>query len=252
MHSIFMVGTAGSGKSYISASLKEWLERKGVDVAVLNLDPGAYVLPYEPDVDVRDYVNIEELMEKFQLGPNGALVVASDLIADQIERINDEVAEVNPDYLLVDTPGQMELFAFRASGPAIAQNLEAERKAVLYLFDAPYCARPFNYVSNLFLAVAVYVQFQLPQINVLSKMDLLPREKLLEILKWSTVAQSLEAEINREGSDSIYLLTKDIFKSIARLRMDFSLIACSAKTLDNFVDLHAAIQRILERGEDSS
>jgi len=115
----FIIGTAGSGKSLFTAALSEWLKMSKQDVAVVNLDPGVLKLPYSPDVDVRNYVDVGDLMEKYSLGPNGALILAADLIADQVEKITRDIQEINADMVLVDTPGQMELFVFRASGSYI-------------------------------------------------------------------------------------------------------------------------------------
>jgi hypothetical protein len=42
-----------------------------ISVITVNLDPGVQKLPYNPHVDVRDYVTLEEVMEKHKLGPNG-------------------------------------------------------------------------------------------------------------------------------------------------------------------------------------
>ena len=251
MYAIFIVGTAGSGKSMLTAALLEWFSRKGENVATLNLDPGVLNLPYEPDIDVRNYVSVDELMEKYRLGPNGALLLASDIIVDQIEQVNREIEEVNPAYLIIDTPGQMELFAFRVSGPLIAKEIKADGKIVLYLFDAPFCLNPFNYASNIFLSAAVFLRFTLPQLNVLSKADLLPTEKVKEILEWASSPGSLKSALEKYVVESnVYLLSKDIFDAVARLRLDFSLIACSAKTCSNFTGLHASILRVLTRGEE--
>lgn len=251
MYAIFIVGTAGSGKSMLTAALLEWFSRKGENAAALNLDPGVLNLPYEPDIDVRNYVSVDELMEKYRLGPNGALLLASDIIVDQIEQVNREIEEVNPAYLIIDTPGQMELFAFRVSGPLIAKEIKADGKIVLYLFDAPFCLNPFNYASNIFLSAAVFLRFTLPQLNVLSKVDLLPTEKVKEILEWASSPGSLKSALEKYVVESnVYLLSKDIFDAVARLRLDFSLIACSAKTYSNFTGLHASILRVLTRGEE--
>jgi CO dehydrogenase nickel-insertion accessory protein CooC1 len=56
----FIIGTAGSGKSLFTAAFAEWLKMSKQDVAVVNLDPGALKLPYQPDVDVRNYVEVGE------------------------------------------------------------------------------------------------------------------------------------------------------------------------------------------------
>ncbi len=75
---VFIIGTAGSGKSLLTASLNEWLKVGKQKTATVNLDPGVLTLPYVPDIDVRNYINVNELMEKYGLGPNGALLMAAD------------------------------------------------------------------------------------------------------------------------------------------------------------------------------
>src|SRR3970040_1690137 len=128
MKTIFIVGTAGVGKSLLTSRIFDNYTRNGAFVGILNLDPGVENLPYTCDVDVRDYVDIVSIMKQYDLGPNGALIMANDLIASKIDVLQDEVSKVNPDYLIVDTPGQIELFAFRTRGPFLVQNLDAEEK----------------------------------------------------------------------------------------------------------------------------
>ena len=140
----FIIGTAGSGKSLLTAAFSEWLKISKQDVAVVNLDPGALTLPYSPYLDVRNYVDVRGLMEEYGLGPNGALIMAADLIADKIEEISKEIEDSKSDIVLVDTSGQMELFAFRASGPYIASELTKEPKAIVYLFDAVFQSTPLT------------------------------------------------------------------------------------------------------------
>jgi len=38
---------------------------------VVNLDPANYTLPYPAAIDIKDLIGMEEVMETFQLGPNG-------------------------------------------------------------------------------------------------------------------------------------------------------------------------------------
>ena len=113
MKVIFVTGTAGAGKSLLTSKIKEYYAKNSAFAATLNLDPGVGKLPYSPDVDVRDYVDLNSLMEQYELGSNGSLIMANDLIATKIDEVQTEVDTINPDYLLVDTPGQVELFAYR-------------------------------------------------------------------------------------------------------------------------------------------
>ena len=133
----------------------QWYRDNNVYPLALNLDPGAVGLPYEPDVDVRDYIDIATLMESYGLGPNGSLVMASDMIATKMDEIQKEVDGLNPDYVIVDTPGQIELFAFRASGPYFVSNLHADSKTTIFAFDGMLVSSPINYVSISLLASSV-------------------------------------------------------------------------------------------------
>jgi len=246
---VFMIGTAGSGKSMLTAAFSKWLKMSKQNVAVVNLDPGVLTLPYSPDVDVRDYVNVEDLMEKYRLGPNGALIMAADLIADEIEQISKEIEELRSDIVLVDTSGQMELFAFRASGPYIASELTKEPKTLVYLFDAVFSVNPLNYVSNLFLSTAVYNRFFLPQVYLLSKCDLLPKEEVDRIVDWSADPKALETAIEQKLEGTKRLLSRSVMRAIYQLGLKFLLTPISAKTNEGMINFNTSIERILAEGE---
>jgi len=245
----FIIGTAGSGKSLLTAAFSDWLKLAKQNVIAVNLDPGVLTLPYTPDIDIRDYIKIEQLMEQYELGPNGALIMAADLIAEETERLGEEIATFNPDIALIDTPGQMELFAFRASGPYIANELTKEPKALIYLFDSVFSSNPLNYVSNVFLSAAVYNRFFTPQVHVLSKSDLLPPEDINRIVDWSANPTALEAAIEEKLTGTGRLLSRDVIHAVYRLGLKFLLIPVSAKTNEGFINLNATLERILASGE---
>ena len=249
MFTVFIIGTAGSGKSLLTASFADWLKMEAQNVIVMSLDPGALTLPYTPDVNVRDHIRVEEIMERYGLGPNGALVMAADLIADEAQRLGEEIADLKPDIAIVDTPGQMELFAFRASGPYIASELTKEPKAIVYLFDSVFSLNPLNYVSNMFLSAAVYNRFFVPQVHALSKCDLLPPEEVNRIADWSTNIEALEMAIEEKLRGTRRLLSRDMMHVIYRLGLSFLLIPVSAKTNEGLIDLNAMLERVFTGGE---
>lgn len=249
MNAVFIIGTAGSGKSRLTAAYSEWLKMSKQDVAIVNLDPGVSRLPYSPEVDVRDYVDVGNIMEEYNLGPNGALIMAADLIADDIEPISREVEELQADIVLVDTSGQMELFAFRASGPYIASELTKESKVIVYLFDSVFSVNPLNYVSNLFLSSAVHNRFLLPQVHLLSKCDLLPREEVKRIVDWSSNQRALAASIEHKLEGTKRLLSRNMMQAIYNLGLRFLLTPVSAATNEGMTNFNAALERILTQGD---
>ncbi len=249
MKSIFLTGTAGSGKSLLTSKIYEYYTRNGAFAAILNLDPGVETLPYTCDIDVRDYVDIVSIMKQYELGPNGALVMASDLIATKSDEIQREINSTNPDYLLIDTPGQIELFAYRTSGPFLVQNLNLDEKISIFLFDGALITSPINFVSIALLATSIKLRLNLPTINVLTKTDLIGG-KLKEILKWSTNLPALENAISQEADGDAYTLTTTILRSLNLGGFAQGLIPISNSTGDGMVNLETALSRAINLGEE--
>ena len=248
MKAIFVTGTAGSGKSMLTSKILEYYQKNGVFASALNLDPGVESLPYRPDVDVRDYVDIVQIMKQYDLGPNGSMIMANDLIASKIDDIQNEIHGVNPDYLIVDTPGQIELFAYRASGPFFIQNIDACEKTNIFLYDGTMIASPTNFISISLLATSIKLRLGLPTINVMTKTDLIP-DKIDQVLKWSSNPISLEEELKTLEGET-YSLATDILRTLNIGEFAGDLIPISNLTGEGMVNLQAALSRIINLGEE--
>jgi GTPase SAR1 family protein len=251
-YSVFIVGMAGSGKSALTAAYSEWLKQGDQDVMVANLDPGATSTPYTPDIDARKYVDVEKLMLDYQLGPNGALIMASDLLADRLEEIRFEVEDSNPDILLVDTPGQIELFAFREGGRFIAEQLTEDSRAIIYLMDAPFTRSPLNFVTNLYLAAAIYSRILQPQVYVISKADLVTEPEIDDIVGWTTDPEAFDLAVANLEEKNLSVITRELANAVFASGLLSEPIPVSAKENSGFVELNAAVTRILSGGEDTS
>jgi hypothetical protein len=245
---IFILGTAGSGKSELTGGFTRWMGMQGEDVMAVNLDPGAIILPYSANVDVRDYIRVEALMEEYSLGPNGGLMLAGEMMIEIIDQIASDIDDYGPEVALIDTPGQMEMFAFRDIGAKIAEEISDEGKGVIYLFDAEYCRDPLNYVMNMFLASAISSRFLLPQVSVLSKADLLGDE-LYDLEGWASDPLILEEAINTRLTGLNRLISHDMMDVIHRLGIDFKPLPISAKTNLGFNRLYSEVSRIFMGGE---
>ncbi|KPU81001.1 GTPase, partial [Nitrosopumilus sp. PRT-SC01] len=236
MKTIFISGTAGSGKSLLTSKLYDYYTKNGAFAAILNLDPGVENMPYTCDVDVRDYVDYVSIMQKYDLGPNGALIMANDLIASKIDNIQNEVNRVNPDYLIVDTPGQIELFAYRSSGPFLVENISSEEKTNIFLFDGALINTPVNFVSIALLATSIRLRLKIATVNVLTKTDLIGA-KLKDILQWTTSLSKLEDAIGKEADGDTYTLTTNILRGLNLGGFAQGLIPISNVTGDGSVNL---------------
>jgi len=237
-----ILGTAGSGKSTLVGAFSTYLEEKDESYAILNLDPGVKeeTLPYEPDINVRDHIRVEEIMEELNLGPNGALIASMDLIIQYIEDLKDEIIRLSPDVLLIDTPGQMEVFTYRRTGPlllkTIFEGIPDVRQAIIFLFDPFLCEPPTSLLSLILLSESVYWRFRLPIVHALTKIDAFPEEKIEEILKLAknpSLIFSYEQPVERVES----LLTPVILEREEVLTRE--LIPISSLTGEGIFDLYS-------------
>lgn len=248
MNLVFVIGTAGSGKSTFTAKFTRFLEYNREDVMAVNLDPGSIILPYAANVDVRAYIKVEELMEDYGLGPNGGLMLAHDMMAGIVQELSNDIEDFTPDICIVDTPGQMELFAFRNIGAQIARDLTDAEKGVLYLFDGVFCKDPLNYVMNMFLASAINTRFLLPQFQVISKTDLLQEHEVEEITQWAEDPMLLEEAIDERLTGMNRTISQDMIEVIERLGIEFAPIPISSTTNEGFNYLYAELMRVFTDG----
>ena len=253
----YIIGPAGSGKTTLVATTYNHISANNSSLRTItvNLDPGVRNLPYTPDVDIRDYIILEEVMDKYGLGPNGGLVAATDLIIESIEDIKFEISEYNdPDIVLIDTPGQMELFAFRNTGPMVVSSLGYgdAQKIVSFLFDPAVCRLPNGYISTMFLAGSVLYRFaNIPQLNVLSKSDLLEPEAIERIISWSEEYDKLVLATDKTERGLVRELDSGITEIFQRLQNFPPLMAVSSVQFTGIEDYWGAIQRTLNFDESS-
>ena len=217
-----------------------------------NLDPGVKHIPYIPDIDVRDYIILDEVMDKYGLGPNGAMILASDLMVNYLDDFKDEIDEYNAEWVLVDTAGQLELFAFRETGPLIASSLGfgSIQKAVTFLFDSHFVRRPNGFISTLLLAASVQFRFRnISQLNILSKVDLLDEEQIEMIINWSQDFQALTDSTNEREAGLIRELSMLISEVFIQMGSTAELIPCTTKEEEGLSFIFGSLQRIFDSDE---
>ena len=92
-----VIGPAGSGKSTYCSSLYRHCETMRRTINIINLDPAAENFDYPVAVDIRELINLEDVMEELGLGPNGGLIYCTEELEDCLVFFDD-------DYLVFDCP----------------------------------------------------------------------------------------------------------------------------------------------------
>jgi len=239
---IYLLGPAGSGKSTLTQTLLDTLEGMDLDCIAINLDPGAEWLPYTPEIDIRKDISLTEIMRTYRLGPNGGLIAAIDMLVEHLPRLRELIKGMHPDYALVDTPGQMELFAFRETGPAVIQEL-GERKLTIFLADSFMSQRPCSFVSLLMLSASIFVRFRTPQIIARSKVDLLEPEKLETILEWWENEEKLVDALQEEPNPLQREVAYSLLHALHGVGLPGELLPVSSTSGQGITELVSAIER---------
>ncbi|UCG01613.1 MAG: ATP/GTP-binding protein [Candidatus Heimdallarchaeota archaeon] len=246
----YLVGTAGSGKTILTSSLQTYLITKGASLTTVNLDPAVKHIPYQADVDIRDYIDYDQLIDEHNLGPNGAMIAAVDLVADHINDLRDDIEELgeSSSLVLVDTPGQMELFAYRRSGTEITSSFPLDTSFIAFLFDSTLVSHIGGFLSVSLLATSVQLRLNLPIAHVITKIDLLKPHQVEDVLAWrENPYDAIEEDLigmTREFS----LQVGQIIEGLGQI----PLIPVSALSGEGLELLSAQISRVFEAGEDWS
>lgn len=241
---LFVVGTAGAGKSTLVTAFQRWSRFLEVECLTINLDPGAERVHYDPEFDVRDLISLHEVMDEYDLGPNGAQILAADLVAAQSYDIQEELAGLSGDLLVIDTPGQVELFAFREASSHMVEVLGQGQAALIFLFDPMLSQSPSGFVSQMLLSNIVHFRLGLPTANFLSKADLLTPEDLDRVLGWGEDLDQLESALFEEAGGQRTEFAIGQLRMMQNAQIQPGLIPLSSEQEEGLADILSFAQSV--------
>ena len=178
-----VIGPSGSGKSSYCCILKEMNEILKRNVHVINLDPAAEFLPYQPTIDIRELITLKDVMEEYKLGPNGGLVYCLEYLLDNMDWFEEQLSMLSSeDYILIDCPGQLELYSHGQPLAVLAEKLYKGGISLcaISLLDSTFLQDEFKMISGILMALTFIVSLGLPHICVLSKCDLVADKTFLQ------------------------------------------------------------------------
>ncbi len=252
MINLYFIGSAGSGKSSLTGAFAGWMQHKGYDAITVNLDPGIENAPYVPDVDIRDWIKLRDIMKEYGVGPNGAQIIAADMLALNINEMKDIIGSFETEYVIFDTPGQMELFVLRESGKFLIDALGAEQSIIGFLYDPVISRRPSGFISLMLQAASVQVRFNVPFLSILTKSDLLADEEREKISVWSRNLTELDEAINTEAPTLRSQLSIEFLSALKTFGTGQNIIPVSSTYGAGIEDIYNAAQQVFHGGEDLS
>ncbi|TGO15732.1 hypothetical protein BTUL_0036g00230 [Botrytis tulipae] len=225
-----VLGSPGAGKSTYCNGMQQFMSAIGRKCSIVNLDPANDHTSYPCAIDVRNFIKLEDIMEEDSLGPNGGVLYALEELENNMEWLEEGLAELGEDYVLFDCPGQVELYTHHSSLRNIFFKLQklGYRLVVLHLSDSYCLTLPSLYISNLILSLRAMLQMDLPHLNVLTKMDKLASYPPLPFnLDFYTEVQDLShllPSLQEESSLMKGSKFEGLNKAIIQLVEDFGLV----------------------------
>ncbi|KAK3985956.1 GPN-loop GTPase [Cladorrhinum sp. PSN332] len=175
---VMVMGPAGAGKSTFCASLITHLQLNRRSCFYVNLDPAAETFEHEPDLDIKDLISLEDVMEELKLGPNGGLIYCFDFLLQNLSFLEEGLNSVTEEYLIIfDMPGQIELYTHVPVVPTLVNFLKQPgsldiRLCATYLLESTFVVDRAKYFAGSLSAMSSMFMLGLPHLNILSKMDL--------------------------------------------------------------------------------
>lgn len=172
-----VIGSPGSGKTTYCHGLQMFCEQIQRPCALINLDFANDNIKYKALIDVRELITLEEAMEKHILGPNGGLIYCMEYLLENIEWLIQKIQSIdkNCQYLLIDCPGQVELYTHHTCVQEILHHLQNIncRLCSVFTVDSFYCCDVSSFLAVALLVSSTMMRLALPHISVLTKVDLM-------------------------------------------------------------------------------
>lgn len=252
-----VMGPAGSGKSTYCSALASHAQDAKRTVNVVNLDPAADRFSYNPVADIRDLIQLDDVMEdeEMKFGPNGGLVFSMEFLLENTEWLQEALGDIEDDYILFDCPGQIELYTHMDVMRKFVDLLQEWnfRVCAVFLIDSHFMVDGGKFISGAMAALSVMVNLEVAHVNVLSKIDLLStsgRKQLERFIEPDT--HSLTADL--QGTSGILgERYGNLTCSLAKVLDDYSLVKFFPLDItneENIQDLLIMIDQTVQYGED--
>ncbi|XP_054159289.1 GPN-loop GTPase 3-like [Oppia nitens] len=177
-----VIGPAGSGKSsYVSAMISHG-QAMGRTLSAFNMDPAAEYFQYNPIADIRQLITVDDIMadKDLSFGPNGGLIFAMEFLLDNMDWFEEQLGDMDNDYILFDTAGQIELSTHLDVMQKLIRFLQSHdfRVVGIFLLDSQFISDVSKFFSALMVSLSAMISLEIPVVNLLTKTDLLDKPSL--------------------------------------------------------------------------
>lgn len=267
-----VVGPPGSGKSTYCKFICDNLKQLGRNAKIVNLDPGNEFLPYKPSIDLMQLVDTQTVMEKTNLGPNGAMIECIEILnknfgwlydqivtlintererSEQLQKDEDtksDLSKTRP-YLIFDCPGQSEIYTHHRSMREIIKQLTTPnnhfdmRLVCLNLCDAYHASDLGKYIGLVMNSLSTMLNLGLPHLNILSKVDKIESYGTTRFnLDFYCEVMDLNYLLETELESPFHKKYHDLSKAIIGVVEDYSLVHFVPLNIKQAEDIFRVLQ----------
>lgn len=192
-------------------------------------------------------VNYKNVMKQYELGPNGGILTSLNLFAtrfDQVIALCEKPRSPPLEYIVVDTPGQIEIFTWSASGSIVTEAFaSAFPTMVAFIVDTPRCASPQTFMANMLQACSILYKSRLPLLLVFNKVDVTPHDFAIE---WMTDFDAFSAALDSDASYAS-TLSRSLSLVLEEFYQNLQTVGVSAVTGQGMDEFFEAVQRCKEQ-----
>ncbi|KAJ3259322.1 ATP binding protein [Boothiomyces macroporosus] len=222
-----VMGPAGSGKSTYCSTMVTHCQSMKRSIHLVNLDPAAEYFEYEPTIDIKNLITLEEVMQQLNYGPNGGLIYCLEYLLENLDWFENELQDYDDDNLIIDCPWWTVCIGW-------------DTEYVEYIY----------WILNLYKTVPNFsLESCIPHLNVMTKMDLID-ENDPELERFFSADTSLLLEdANASTRPDFHNLNQALVRLIDEYSM-VNLIPLNIKDEDSIQYLLSHIDNAIQYGED--
>lgn len=245
-----VIGPPGSGKTTYCLAMKTYFTNFKRKTILINLDPANETPLANFDIDIRELINLDEVEKELHLGPNSSFLYCFNFLEKNIQWLYDKIESFKGvNYILIDTPGQIEIFTLSSSFKNICKVLTDEKQSKLRLTcvnlieSINICDMP-KYIFSVFSVLNAMINLALPQINLISKADLIKTFKKdtdipldLEFFKQPSKCPQLTFYLDNLNMNPKF---KNLNQKISEFISDYALVQFTLFDISNVKHLNRA------------